>query len=132
VPYKAYTSIDILTINFLYIIIWRNHKHLSFYFIHIHIKRFIHCWPCLIFSPKNAINHFLIYLNHLLSSKTRVIVGKKIHRVEELEWWTYDGSSTGQATTSESEIWIKPVAIFPDPFRRNGCLLALCEGYLKD
>lgn len=29
-----------------------------------------------------------------LRGKTRVYEGKKISKVEDLEWWTYDGSST--------------------------------------
>lgn len=67
-----------------------------------------------------------------MRAKTRVYVGKKITKVEDLDWWTYDGSSTEQATTHESEIWIKPVYICRDPFRKNGCLLALCDGFLAD
>jgi len=50
----------------------------------------------------------------------------------DLEWWTYDGSSTGQATTEESEIWIKPAFMCADPFREGFGILVLCEGYLKD
>jgi glutamine synthetase len=30
-----------------------------------------------------------------LRSKTKVIVGKVVSKVEDLDWWTYDGSSTG-------------------------------------
>ena len=31
--------------------------------------------------------------------------------------WNYDGSSTGQASGEDSEVIIKPQAIFNDPFR---------------
>jgi glutamine synthetase len=63
--------------------------------------------------------------------KTKVIKGK-VTSVEELEWWTYDGSSTNQATTEESEIWLKPVFMCPDPFRDGFGVIVLCEGYLQD
>lgn len=68
---------------------------------------------------------------HHLRSKTRVYTSK-ITKLEQLEWWTYDGSSTEQATTSESEIWLKPVYIVKDPFRKDHGLLVLCETYLAD
>ena len=67
-----------------------------------------------------------------LRGKTRVYADKVITCLEDLEWWTYDGSSTEQAITNDSEIWIKPVALFKDPFRKNGCWLALCEEYKGD
>jgi glutamine synthetase len=63
--------------------------------------------------------------------KTKVIKGK-VTSIEELDWWTYDGSSTNQATTEESEIWLKPVFMCPDPFREGFGIIVLCEGYLQD
>jgi glutamine synthetase len=63
--------------------------------------------------------------------KTKVIKGK-VTSLEELDWWTYDGSSTNQATTEESEIWLKPVFMCPDPFREGFGIIVLCEGYLQD
>jgi len=66
-----------------------------------------------------------------LRSKTKVY-NKKIEKLEDLEWWTYDGSSTGQAVTKESEIWLKPVTFVPDPFRRENGILVLCEGFNMD
>lgn len=42
--------------------------------------------------------------------------------------WNYDGSSTGQATGGDSEVLIRPVAIFNDPFRDGAQdKLVLCE-----
>lgn len=47
--------------------------------------------------------------------------------------WNYDGSSTGQATTQKSDVILKPVNIFPDPFRKNSkSYLILCESYDSD
>jgi glutamine synthetase len=40
--------------------------------------------------------------------------------------WNYDGSSTGQANTHNSEIELIPVKIVKDPFRENSKLV-LCE-----
>jgi glutamine synthetase len=63
-----------------------------------------------------------------LRSKTMV---KKTEKYKEYTypWWNYDGSSTGQSTGANSDVLLKPVAVYADPFRTNGKLL-LCETYL--
>ncbi|CAN0024675.1 unnamed protein product [Heterosigma akashiwo] len=47
----------------------------------------------------------------------------------QLPDWNFDGSSTGQAPGEDSEVIIKPKAIFPDPFRRHGNILVMCDCY---
>lgn len=51
-------------------------------------------------------------------SKTKVMgVNDNQSLLEQLPVWNYDGSSTGQAEGKDSEIFLKPMAIFKDPFR---------------
>jgi glutamine synthetase len=75
--------------------------------------------------------------NNTPRSKTKV-VKKKLHENIDIEkekdvlsvseLWNFDGSSTGQATTEDSEIILRPVKCVKDPFRRQkGCFLVLCE-----
>ena len=45
----------------------------------------------------------------------------------ELPIWNFDGSSTGQAPGTDSEVMLKPVAIYPDPFRGHPHKLVMCE-----
>lgn len=49
--------------------------------------------------------------------------------VEELKVWNFDGSSTGQAQGHYSDVFLKPVRIYADPFRKQNHLLVLCECY---
>lgn len=63
-----------------------------------------------------------------LRSKTRSLPGP-ITSLSQIPEWNYDGSSTGQAPGADSEVIIKPVRIFPDPFRRGDNILVLCETY---
>ena len=64
-----------------------------------------------------------------LRSKTRTLEKKPIS-VQEIPNWNYDGSSCYQAPTNNSEIIIKPVAFFPDPFRRGDNILVLTEAFI--
>ncbi len=65
-------------------------------------------------------------------SKTRVLEVEDLSnlKVELLPIWNYDGSSTGQAIGTDSEIFLKPAAIFKDPFRKDllhNAYLVWCE-----
>ena len=57
-----------------------------------------------------------------LRSKTR-IASDFGGTLEECPMWSFDGSSTEQADGSSSDCLLKPVAIFPDPCRKNGYLV---------
>ena len=46
--------------------------------------------------------------------------------LEECIVWSFDGSSTQQASGDDSDCLLKPCAIFPDPDRANGYLV-MCE-----
>ena len=67
-----------------------------------------------------------------LRSKTKVLkTDNIITDFNECPDWNYDGSSTNQASGNDSEVILKPKALFNDPFREKGHLL-LCDTYLPD
>jgi glutamine synthetase len=43
--------------------------------------------------------------------------------------WNFDGSSTGQAEGSNSDVYLRPVSLFNDPFRRGNNKIVLCDTY---
>ncbi len=57
-----------------------------------------------------------------LRSKTRIEANFS-GKLEDCPMWSFDGSSTGQAEGGSSDCLLKPVAIYPDPGRRNGYLV---------
>lgn len=72
--------------------------------------------------------------NGELRSKTRVIYLSKPQmtgcRLSDIPVWNYDGSSTGQANGSDSEVFLCPKSIYNCPFRRhvNG-VIVMCDTY---
>lgn len=68
-------------------------------------------------------------------SKTKIIYSNENFYINlnQLPIWNYDGSSTGQAIGTDSEIFLHPVAIFEDPFRKNQkAYLVWCICYDKN
>lgn len=64
-----------------------------------------------------------------LRSKTKVSDVDYLS-IEDYHIWNYDGSSTGQAEGHFSDIILKPVAVFKDPFRKNlNSKLVMCETF---
>jgi len=68
-----------------------------------------------------------------LRSKTKVLHNLDLcSHIKELPKWNYDGSSTKQATGTYSEIILKPVAYYSDPFRKGNHILVLCSTFRPD
>ena len=57
-----------------------------------------------------------------LRSKTKIMQNFD-GKLESCPMWAFDGSSTRQAEGGSSDCLLKPVAIYPDPVRRNGFLV---------
>lgn len=70
---------------------------------------------------KVVLEYIWLDANHKFRSKSRVVEYQYITEVkcDNIPEWNYDGSSTGQASGSESEIILIPVALYPCPFRKN-------------
>lgn len=69
--------------------------------------------------------------NAKLRCKTRTL-DKEPLSPDDIPEWTFDGSSTGHSSGKNSDVYIQPVAIFRDPFRRGKNKLALCETFTHD
>ncbi len=65
-----------------------------------------------------------------LRSKIRVLKSTN-YSVETIPVWNFDGSSTKQAPTQNSEVILRPIQLYRNPFHRPGYLV-LCETYAQD
>lgn len=63
-----------------------------------------------------------------IRAKTRTLDSEPM-KPEDCPIWNFDGSSTMQAEGSNSDVYLHPVALFKDPFRRGKNKLVLCETY---
>ena len=81
-------------------------------------------------STSYSLEYIWMDVNNKFRSKVKVIAIKKIKNIEELkpylEVWNFDGSSTGQASTGESEVFIKPFRFFKNTEIKN-YYYVLCE-----
>jgi len=67
-----------------------------------------------------------------LRSKTKIVEGDiNSFSLDDCPMWGFDGSSTLQAEGSDSDCMLKPVAIYPDAFRKDG-FLVMSEVMLPD
>lgn len=63
-----------------------------------------------------------------LRSKVKIFKDP-IKNLKDLPVWNFDGSSTGQSQGHFSDVFLKPVRIYGDPFRKENHLLVLAECY---
>lgn len=61
-----------------------------------------------------------------------MVYRKSFDKVTDLPDWNFDGSSCHQAEGFDSDVLIKPVAMFNDPFRGSPHKLVLCDTYTSD
>jgi len=64
-------------------------------------------------------------------SKSRTLK-EQDYTPDDLPTWNFDGSSTGQAPGDNSDVYLKPVAVFADPFRGSPNILVLAECWNAD
>ena len=66
-----------------------------------------------------------------IRSKVKVVEGV-VEDISQCSEWNYDGSSTGQAVTENSEVLMRPVALFNDPIRGGQNKMVFCDTYHTD
>ncbi len=67
-----------------------------------------------------------------MRSKAKVGKYGKSPKLEDFSEWSFDGSSTEQASGHDSDCILKPVHFIRDPIRGEGNYLVMCEVYNAD
>ncbi|MCF4164864.1 glutamine synthetase beta-grasp domain-containing protein [Zavarzinia compransoris] len=62
-----------------------------------------------------------------IRSKARIVHVPETPVAADFPAWSFDGSSTGQASGEDSDCLLTPVRVVRDPRRGEGCHLVLCE-----
>jgi glutamine synthetase len=89
-------------------------------------------------NPKSVIIVEYVWIdgNNNLRSKSRTLpiplVNQSYLDHHIIPDWSYDGSSTKQSLTKDSDVIIKPVVSFHDPFRGYPNLLVLCDTWTAE
>lgn len=89
---------------------------------------------------KLLLEYIWLDVNQGLRSKTKVMVldytledESDTIPIKLIPEWNYDGSSTGQGSLHHSEVIIRPVVCYKDPFRKTqDSFLVLCETFNID
>ena len=84
---------------------------------------------------KKILEYIWLDSNNNYRSKTKIYnyEERKPFGLECIPEWNYDGSSTGQADGNDSEVYIKPIYMIRDVFRRNyDSWLVLCDTWLPN
>ena len=66
---------------------------------------------------------------NMLRSKVKLFYEMRLKTISDFPIWNFDGSSTGQSEGKFSDVFLKPVRMYNDPFRKNDHLLLMCECY---
>jgi len=66
-----------------------------------------------------------------LRCKSKTIT-HKITDLSQLPNWDFDGSSTDQAPGHDSDVYLRPVVYYKDPFRGGDNILVLASTYNSD
>lgn len=67
----------------------------------------------------------------MLRSKCKTL-NKQPLTIVDLPIWNFDGSSTGQASGDDSEVFLHPVKIYKDPLRGGDHILVMCKCVLPN
>ena len=84
---------------------------------------------------KKILEYIWLDADNNYRSKTKIYnhEERKSFDLECIPEWNYDGSSTGQADGNDSEVYIKPIYMIRDVFRRNyDSWLVLCDTWLPN
>lgn len=66
-----------------------------------------------------------------LRSKAKTLAGiRQVTDLDQCPEWNFDGSSCYMASTENSEVIMKPVSFYPDPFRGGNHIIVLTECFV--